>query len=332
MRRKKHLEPASCTHWIPVPKNLPVDPLKLEPPFRMPDCGPPIPWRTCRRRGKGSPKAEKSHRRLLEKETKSDAIAKAGEPETALAKSGEKESQVAEAETRPTDISEYKAKINRTLGPGKWHGSAYGKLLRQSVSQDETVQKVLPLVMQAATDISVTDQERREAADAILEFAMASKDDYDAVRASCEDKSDRLTHALAEIVLFTNGVDDGLHQRACEVLSRVAEINRLEAELEAKKQEMRDLAKDRDRAVKTAVVGSLTAAPIIELIAPGLVAQILPFYLAYLAIVGAIGWRMKAGASMRNLTEQRQLEQCRDSAREELRDSAPMNLLTEHNL
>lgn len=319
MRRRKHLEPAIVTQWIPIPKNLPVDPLKLEPPFRMPDCGPPIPWRTSRRRGKSRRKARET------------AIAKKEDPAAAVAQK-ESEGPPVAAEAPPTDISAYKAKINRTLGPGKWHGSEYGKLLGQSVSQDETVQKVLPLVMRAATDISVTDQERQEAAGAILEFAMASRDDYDAVRASCEDKSDRLTHALAEVVLFSNGVDEGLHQRACEVLSRVAEINRLEAELEAKKQEMRELAKDRDRAVKTAVVGSLTAAPIIELIAPGLVAQILPFYLAYLAAVAAIGWRMKAGAGMRNLTEQRQLEQCRDSAKEELRDSAPLNLLAEHNL
>jgi hypothetical protein len=367
MRRWKQPASTIWRHDQRFTRSLPVDPLKLEPPFQLPAPGPPLSESRKPRRAKSkhpAPRAPKDRSlakrrkmkfwerlkihayfmfaaipdsrsmmsRAIECEPVIQAMTKTEMTSGTIAQSDGISTEMTAPNPYPTDISMYKAKINRALGAGKWHGSDYRKLLRQSVSQDATIQKVLPLVMAAATDITVGEQEGKDAAESIIDFTITSLDDYRVVSASCDDKTDRLTYALAEIVLFYGGVDEELSQRACSVLSHVAEIDRLEAKLEKKKDEMRELAKTQNTAIKATLLGSLSAAPIIEILAPGVVERIWPIYLAYLAVLGVAGWRLKSSISMRNLSEQRELEASQEEVKEELLDMVPLNLLTEQKI
>jgi len=286
--------------------NLPVDPLKLEPPFQLPR--PDWPLQSKKRKTQRKYKTDKAEKKRPLMDARKALLA------LLLTKieSSQKENRKADPQNRE------EAEISRVLGSGKIHGSNYMKLLEKAVSQDSTIQRVLPIVVAAATDINISDNERNEAAKAIISFTILHRDDYNAVRSSCEDNSDKQSEALADLIYFYERVDESISQFACEAYSRLAEIDRLEKKLEKKKDEMKELGKDQNRAMIATAIGSLATAPIIELITPGLVAAILPFYVVYLGVVGMIGLRMKNKISLRNLSEQKWLEAEQEEKKREL--------------
>jgi len=313
----KRSAPATTDNQGFMSIKMSVDPLKLEPPFQLPHPDWPIQSKKRKTHRKSKTNKEDTKKPLMDARAALLAIFLAKKDSSQ--KEEKKENPQNEEGADIVIFSRHKKDINRVLGTEKTHDSSYIELLEQAVSQDAIIQRVLSKVTDAATDIKISDEERTEAAKAIIAFTILLRDRYNVARSSCDDKSDKQSEALMDLIYFYEKMDESISQLACEVYSQLAEIDRLERKIEQKKEEMRKLLKKEKNIAAATAIGSLVAAPVIELfIAPGLVGKIYPFYLAFLGIVALGRLRILSKKSLANLDDQKFFEAEQEEKKREL--------------
>jgi hypothetical protein len=336
---RKQSAPATTTHQrFNCPKILPIDPLRIGDSYQLPHPEWPIRCKSRKHRKERlslvpkTPKEkwhdQESRRRLLAllaRFDKSNCGLQKGRGEFLAMFARHMELGSGNVDGKSSEkgqlriFSRHKDEINRVLGAGEVHDASYIELLDQSVFQDSTIQRVLSKVTEAATDINISNEERTEAAKAIIAFTILHRDRYNVVRSSCADKSDKQSEALMDLIYFYEKMDESISQLACEVYSRLAEIDRLERKIEQKKEEMRKLLKKEKNIAAATAIGSLMATPVIELfIAPGLVGKIYPFYLALCGIVALVRLRILGNKSLANLDDQKFFEAEQEEVKKEL--------------